>query len=71
MHYALCIIELISLLPNMIQGKIQCKMRFMHYEAMHYELINCSIKPLGWPISQSWKLGSGEWVLASDTLLGA
>jgi len=31
----------ISPLPDLVQGKIRCIMRFMHYDVMHYELINC------------------------------
>ena len=31
----------ISLLPDLVQSKIQCIMRFLHYDVMHYELINC------------------------------
>ena len=42
MHYVLCIFMHKLPPPNMVPPLIQCIMRIMHYEAMHYEDDNCT-----------------------------
>jgi hypothetical protein len=37
MHYALCVMHLISLRPMVVPTQTLCNMRIMHDDIMHYE----------------------------------